>query len=251
MVYFASAGMEKSMVDMLSEAGRFGLATLGTLVLMSVVTWAIMLERWMFYRRIGGKSSRLMATIASKGLFPTIHQSDQYMPSPEAAVLHEASVFISTGKRHPGSPLVVDDPLKADVERARMRALLDARALNQMGLMERNLILLSTTASAAPFIGLLGTTVGIMHSFLSMSGGTGTGLDVIGPGIAEALITTAAGLGAAIPALMGYNLLVRNVHRKSTEIELFVERVVEGSIVSDEIEAREHGPGRIMAGAVT
>jgi biopolymer transport protein TolQ len=235
---------------MVSEAGTFGLGTLGTLILMSLITWAIMLERSMFYRGIGKKSRQLMAMIQKNGLFPTIHEAEPYMPSPEAAVLHEASVFVSSGNRHPSAPVVVEDPLKADVERARMRALLDARALNQIGLMEKNLILLSTTASAAPFIGLLGTTVGIMHSFLSMSGGSGTGLDVIGPGIAEALVSTAAGLAAAIPALMGYNMLVRNVHRKSTEIELFVERVVEGTIVSDAVEFGERTPQRVLAGAV-
>ena len=98
--------------------------------------------------------------------------------------------------------------------------------------MERMLIFLSTTAAAAPFLGLLGTVWGIMSSFLSMGAEGAASLDVVGPGIAEALVTTIAGLGAAIPALIGYNLLLRNVHRKETLVDLFISRIIEQTILA-------------------
>jgi len=93
--------------------------------------------------------------------------------------------------------------------------------------MEKNLIFLATTAGVAPFLGLLGTVWGIAGSFLSMGTHGTASIDVVGPGIAEALITTVAGLGAAIPALVGYNLLLRYVRRQENRIELFVSRLVE------------------------
>jgi biopolymer transport protein TolQ len=97
--------------------------------------------------------------------------------------------------------------------------------------MERYLILLATVASASPFLGLLATVWGIMHSFLSMGVGGAASIDVVGPGIAEALVGTIAGLGAAIPALVGYNMYVRRVQKKEAEIDLFISRVAEYMVV--------------------
>jgi biopolymer transport protein TolQ len=127
--------------------------------------------------------------------------------------------------------LAVDDSAELDSERGRLRQLLDGRALNEIGEMERHLILLSTTSAGAPFLGLFGTVWGIMHSFMSMGMEGSASIEVVGGGIAEALVTTMAGLGAAIPALVAYNLCVRAVRRKETQIDLFVSRVVDGVIV--------------------
>jgi biopolymer transport protein ExbB/TolQ len=97
--------------------------------------------------------------------------------------------------------------------------------------MERHLILLSTTSAGAPFLGLFGTVWGIMHSFMSMGAEGSASIEVVGGGIAEALVTTMAGLGCAIPALVAYNLCVRAVRRKETQVDLFISRVVDGVIV--------------------
>ena len=70
---------------------------------------------------------------------------------------------------------------------------------------------LATVASAAPFVGLLGTVIGIMNAFGKLSGGGG--MDVVGPGISEALVNTAIGLGVAIPAAMFYNFYTGLVER--------------------------------------
>ena len=115
-----------------------------------------------------------------------------------------------------------------------MREVLDRRAINEISGMERHLIFLATTSGVAPFFGLLGTVWGIMSSFLSMGVQGSASIEVVGPGIAEALATTIAGLGAAIPALIGYNLLVRNVHRKETQTDLFISRVIDYFIVAEQ-----------------
>lgn len=85
--------------------------------------------------------------------------------------------------------------------------------------LERYIILLSTTVTVAPFLGLLGTVWGIMTAFWSMASMHSANLTVVAPGIAEALITTVAGLGAAIPAVIFYNMLVRKVDLVANELD--------------------------------
>jgi biopolymer transport protein TolQ len=100
------------------------------------------------------------------------------------------------------------------------RALL--RATNvEMTKLERRVPFLATTASITPFIGLFGTVWGIMGSFLSLSATGSSSLQTVGPGIAEALIATAAGLFAAIPAVYFYNHLTNRVKDFSSEMDDF------------------------------
>ena len=80
---------------------------------------------------------------------------------------------------------------------------------------------MATTASTAPFIGLFGTVWGIMNSFIAIHGEKSAGLDVVAPGIAEALIATALGLAAAIPAVMAYNYFVRRIRVVDSETASF------------------------------
>ena len=87
--------------------------------------------------------------------------------------------------------------------------------------MERFLPFLATTASSAPFIGLFGTVWGIMTSFQGIGAQGSANLAVVAPGISEALIATAAGLGAAIPAVMGYNFYVNRVKYWASEMDGF------------------------------
>jgi len=101
-----------------------------------------------------------------------------------------------------------------------------ARALrrtanNELTALETMLPFLATTASTAPFIGLFGTVIGIMNSFIAISGNHNASLDVVAPGIAEALIATAIGLMAAIPAVMAYNFFNRRIRVLESEMESF------------------------------
>ena len=93
---------------------------------------------------------------------------------------------------------------------------------NEVSKLEKSLTFLATTGSSAPFIGLFGTVWGIMNSFIGLAGGEGVPtLQVVAPGIAEALIATAMGLAAAIPAAVAYNYFVSKVRRIDVEMENF------------------------------
>jgi len=139
-------------------------------------------------------------------------QSANYERSPIATVFRagyrELARIARTGK-----------PTKADVENVQ-RAL--RRAQNaELTRLENKVSFLATTASTAPFIGLFGTVWGVMNSFIAIHGEKSAGLDVVAPGIAEALIATAIGLAAAIPAVMAYNYFVRRLRVVDSETEAF------------------------------
>jgi biopolymer transport protein TolQ len=103
-----------------------------------------------------------------------------------------------------------------NVERALRRA-----SINEVTILETMVPFLATTGSTAPFVGLFGTVWGIMNSFIEIGGQKSASLDVVAPGIAEALIATAIGLVAAIPAVMAYNYFSRRIRVISSEMETF------------------------------
>ncbi len=101
--------------------------------------------------------------------------------------------------------------------------------LRWMAPLENNLVILGTVASTAPFIGLLGTVLGIIQAFRAISMSLGGGPSVVANGIAEALVTTAAGLIVAIPAVVAYNYFNRNLQALEGRLQLAVEDIVNGA----------------------
>jgi biopolymer transport protein TolQ len=223
------AAIGRSLPQILADSGRFGLFILCICFVMSVMTWAVIWDRARLFAKVGKRGEALRKKMANRGVGPSLVEAERYLPSIEASILLEARRYMSN--RATDGVLMFDDASEADAERSRLLDLLHARTTSEFGELERHLILLSTTSSTAPFLGLLGTVWGIMHSFLSMGVEGAASVEVIGPGIAEALITTIAGLAAAIPALVAYNVFVRTIRRKETQIDLFISRVLDSVIV--------------------
>jgi biopolymer transport protein TolQ len=231
------AAVGRSVPSLFTGTGAFAKIILLILFVISMISWAIIWDRTRLYLRLRAKGNALRQAISTSGVGELMSSVDKYMPSIEGSILVEASRYVASKRsRTRDGRIVVDTPAAEEVERAKFRDVLDRRALNEISGMERHLVFLATTSGVAPFLGLLGTVWGIMSSFLSMGVMGTASIDVVGPGIAEALATTIAGLGAAIPALIGYNLLVRNVHRKETQTDLFISRVIEYCVVSDDTE---------------
>ena len=122
---------------------------------------------------------------------------------------------------------------------ARIDKVLDVSIAREVERLESNLLFLATVASAGPFVGLFGTVWGIMTSFRSIAASKNTSLAVVAPGIAEALLATAIGLFAAIPALIAYNKLQGDVARAQARMESFADEF--SSILSRQID--QHLPG--------
>jgi biopolymer transport protein TolQ len=232
-VLFATVG--RSMPSLFTGTGTFARIILMILFVISVISWAIIWDRTRLYLRLRAKGNALRRVMRRNGVGGLIESVKNFMPSIEGAVILEAVHHVGSrrsGTR--GGRIVVTSPAAEEIERTKMREVLDRRAINEISGMERHLIFLATTSGVAPFLGLLGTVWGIMSSFLSMGVQGSASIEVVGPGIAEALATTIAGLAAAIPALIGYNLLVRNVHRKETQTDLFISRVIDHFVVAED-----------------
>ncbi len=224
------AAIGRSLPQILAESGRFGLFILAITFVMSVITWAVVWDRARLYKKLRERGAAMKRVLAQRGVPAAMQDADRHLPSIEASLLLEARHFLAS--RGAEGVLMIDDPAEADGERSLLKGALEGRATSEIGEMERHLNLLSTTSAGAPFLGLLGTVWGIMHSFLSMGLEGAASIEVVGPGIAEALVTTIAGLAAAIPALFAYNAFGRAVRRKETELDYFIARILDGAVVS-------------------
>lgn len=208
----------RSVFSLIFDSGPFAKFILLVLFVLSVISWAIIYDRSRLYLRLLRGGRTLQTALSSKGLSVSNDVIKRSLPSVEGALLMETQRYLKDNNRGR------DGMSTASAEY--LKGLLDGRATTEISEMEKNLIFLATTASVAPFLGLLGTVWGIMSSFLSMGVEGTASIEVVGPGIAEALVTTIAGLAAAITALVGYNLLVRHVRRQETRTELFISRIL-------------------------
>lgn len=217
------AAIGRSVPSLVLDSGLFAKFILLVLLVISVLSWAIIWDRTRLYLRLrpGGAAAR--RDLQNKDLRTVLASIKEYHPSVEGSILGETVRFLKK--------TTYDTPAgAASTERQSPQALrnsLDRRAMEEISEMEKHLVFLATTAAVSPFLGLLGTVWGIMSSFLSMGVQGTASLEVVGPGIAEALVTTIAGLAAAIPALIGYNLLGRHLRRQETRTDLFIARIVD------------------------
>jgi len=213
----------RSIFSLVFDSGPFAKFILLILFVISVVSWAIIYDRLRLYLRLRRGGQVLRTGLATKGLALPMETVKRCLPSIEGALLVEAKRYLENSGGQAGRGA---GGTNSDASAEELRGLLEGRATTEVSEMEKNLIFLATTATVSPFLGLLGTVWGIMGSFLSMGVEGTASIAVVGPGIAEALVTTIAGLGTAITALVGYNLLIRHVKRQETRIDLFISRIL-------------------------
>jgi len=185
------------------------------LTIFSVVSWGIMAERYRTFRKAEIESVQFLKHFHKGGGLAAIRDATRELKwSPLADVFRTGFREISLNPPPPGS-ILEGNTLEAFSRMLRKSASL------QLTDLERSLGFLATTASATPFIGLFGTVWGIMNAFRSI-GVTGTAsLAAYAPGIAEALVATAVGLAAAIPAVIGYNHFLGRLRSMEAKIEEF------------------------------
>jgi len=207
--------MSQDLLHDLKGIGIVAWCVITTLLLMSIVSIGIIVERWWVYRR-ANRQSKTCALEASRLLRAgRLREAQEMTMKPDVRESHLARV-LATGLREwdqewqDGEDAVRIETVKTAVRHATAESVGDLR---------RGLVVLGTIASTAPFVGLFGTTFGIINAFGSMAkGGTG-GFTEISGGISEALITTAFGLFVAIPALWAYNGLGGRVERFASELD--------------------------------
>jgi biopolymer transport protein TolQ len=182
--------------DLISKGSLLANVILVILVLFSIYSWTIIFAKWSAFGAAQKSDSRfLRAFRKANGLEAVMVASEQFRPSPLVTVFDHGYQEVSRQVKARGG-LGSRDAISRSLQ---------IGTNQQLSRLEQNLSLLATTASVSPFIGLLGTVLGIIRAFEGLSGAGTSSLASVGPGIAEALIATAAGLFAAIPAAMAYN----------------------------------------------
>lgn len=205
--------MQISLTQMFNSMGGFAKGIVVTLLLMSLYSLTIMISKW-FYLRAAQTQTRKFAPEFSQfleedNLTEAINLAQGYKKSHVARVLGNALAEIK--------PLIQDGSVTvADINSAE-RAV-EREMLMTIVLIKRGLGVLATVGATAPFVGLLGTTMGIVNAFQGMAAGGSSSLASIGSGVSEALITTAFGLLVAIPAVWAYNYFQTKIDNITAEM---------------------------------
>jgi len=184
------------------------------LVGMSVFSWAIILVKWRELRRAEQDSEAFLEVYQEGSLDAAYQAARDLHRSPLATVFLAAYGDLNRMARLTEGSLT-------EAQRKALTRQIEWTASREELRLERGLSFLATTGSAAPFIGLFGTVIGIIDAFQTIGRAGSASLAVVAPGIAEALIATAVGLLAAIPATIFYNYFVGELRGITTSVELF------------------------------
>jgi biopolymer transport protein TolQ len=185
------------------------------LLLASIWTWAIIVTHWLKMSRIWKENDRFERDFWKAGDIDGFYEARGKSDLPSAKVLAAgiAEWRRSTAGKH----------LDKDGTRARLAVAMQSAVAAETDRLASKLNILATVGSVAPFVGLFGTVLGIMFSFSKIAQEKNTSLDVVAPGIAEALFATAIGLFAAIPAVIAYNRFSYGINRLEAKLQRFAD----------------------------
>ena len=223
-------GSTFSIVEALAKSTWVARSVLLILALFSIASWSIFLYKWWIFRRSEGQSARFLEVFRRSNKFSEVQAVCRSLgDSPLVGLFLAGYTELTTQLRQ--NAAAPADPAEGHPKTAAARPTLKSlpavdRALMRASVvevtkLEQRLPFLATTASITPFIGLFGTVWGILITFGSIGEMGSTNLAVVAPGIAEALVTTAAGLAAAIPAVYFYNSLTHRVKDFASEMDDF------------------------------
>lgn len=218
MPFLLAAPVTFSWWQMLSSSGPIGILVLLVLVVMSVGTWGIIVTKFLQLRRTAAQNQAFLQTFWNSGDLESVYRTSTEMDRSSVAQIFKAGYAELHRHRsaEKNESFIGQMGGFENIERSLRRA-----ALAQVTEMERLNAFLATTGATAPFIGLFGTVIGIIRSFHQIGISGSASLAVVAPGISEALVVTAAGLAAAIPAVVAYNYFLAHIRRQKAEMESF------------------------------
>jgi biopolymer transport protein TolQ len=206
-------------VDVITHAGVVELVTLGLLLFASIVSWAIIVRKLAQMKMAERSSQAFLNTFWQSSRLDTVFQSSEKMAhSPVSQVFRAGYIELSKLSQKPREGGKMSEQMGGieNVERALQRA-----QVAELTHLERAIPFLGTTASAAPFVGLFGTVWGIMNAFSEIYAQGNANLATVAQPISHALIATAFGLFAAIPAVVSYNYFVSKIKVLDSEMQNF------------------------------
>lgn len=214
----------EGVLSIILTSGLFVKVILGVLLGGSILTWAVIIERGISFHRAARQTGSLLRLYGYRTDLEGFDEIARRLRRSPLSGVFRAGLREWRGIKDCLGPNPLDrgHPLLDNVSSAMERV-----GSSELERLERGVVILATAGSTAPFLGLLGTVWGVMKSFLSISAKGSAHLQVVAPGIAEALITTVAGLLVAIPALIAYNYYVARVRRFSRELERFASQLLD------------------------
>ncbi len=198
------------MGDSIGEILKIGGFVMWPLIIFSVITWAIVFERTFVFLFIRPKLNRL-----SEALLQSLKAGDYNL---SRQLCHTYKPYIAE---------LFLNALSADKPREISERVTERNRLKLLAYLKRNLWILGTIGSSSPFIGLLGTVIGIVRAFNDMAVKGSGGFAVVAAGISEALVATAAGLIVAIIALLTYNIFINAANQVMGSLKLTLEEIID------------------------
>lgn len=215
-LWLQEVGASNDIFNLVAHSSLLAKFVLLVLLFFSLSTWAIILSKASLFSKINKRSARFREIFEqAQDILEVAPLVAGMQPCPFVQIYSsgiEAAMNHSSGKTA-SQP----HPLNSDrINRAIQRAV-----LSEASKLEAGIPWLATAANASPFIGLFGTVVGIIVAFQGLSSSTATSVQAVAPGIADALIATAAGLGVAVPSAIFYNHYVNRLKRFTSEMDDF------------------------------
>jgi len=206
------------------------------LVIFSVVSWYLIVLKWWQFRRMRQLADRFMAEVEkAPRLEDAYHAAMRLPPSPYNHLLREAVHFFTelkpgalkgTAAANPTPTASATSSTLTTTQLEALRMVLAKEVAAERDLAARFIPWLATFGSVSPLLGLLGTVLGVMDAFIGIAVGGSGNIAAVAPGVAEALVTTVAGLAVAVPAVMAYNLYVNRLGLFAGELEGFAQEII-------------------------
>lgn len=211
---------EISVLHLIAQASLLVQLVMGALILASLVSWAVIISKRRLLNRTRQASEKFEERFWSGGNLSDLYESVSRNKETDGLIPIFSAGFDEYRRQQEHG---VDDPDDAVAAVHRQMRVTQVREVERL---EGGLALLATIGSTSPYVGLFGTVWGIMNAFVGISNMKQASLAVVAPGIAEALIATAMGLFAAIPAVIAYNFFTRSVGSLETQYHTFSEEMI-------------------------
>jgi biopolymer transport protein TolQ len=212
------------LLDLVSQAGLIVKLVLLALLGASIFSWALIVYKWRALRGGADDTQAFLDSYRHDSLETVFEAARELGRSSLAVVFLSGCEVMQRGTRPEGQELT---PELASAHDRKLSRAIQWAARSERQYAERGLTFLATVGSSAPFVGLFGTVVGIINTFQGIGAAGNASLAVVGPGMAEALIATAVGLLAAIPASVAYNVFIARIEENNALTELFARELVE------------------------
>lgn len=215
--------------ELVLTSSRETKVVLAILVVFSVASWYLIILKWWQFRHVRRQADRFMKEIEKAPRLEEAYHAAMRLPSsPYNRLLREAVQFFSHLK-----PGVLREPAAAPthptltmMQLEALRMVLAKEIAAERDAAARFIPWLATFGSVSPLLGLLGTVLGVMDAFIGIAVGGSGNIGAVAPGVAEALVTTVAGLAVAVPAVMSYNLYVSRLGLFAGELEGFAQEII-------------------------